>query len=262
MIRISLAALAAAVAVSPIAQVPAVAQVQAQSSSQALAALFAASDEGDLRRNPVSRLFRGDTGTAGDLGNPLSDEYYGAERAAAASELAALARIDRSRLTPEEQISYDVFKWQRTIDLRGLQPDMLALTAVRPIDHFNGYHTFFAELSSGASAAPYKTVKDYEDGLSRIDDFVVISDTAITRMRQGMASGVVQPKLIAENVVEQLDQMLGESVEASAFYKPLTAFPATVPAAEQERLRAAYRQSISTELRPALQRLRDFMANE
>ncbi len=54
-----------------------------------------------------------------------------------------------------------MFKWQRELDLRGLQPDLLALTAVRPIDHFNGVHTFFAELSSGESAAPYKTV----DGL-------------------------------------------------------------------------------------------------
>jgi len=51
-------------------------------------------------------------------------------------------------------------------------------------------------------------------------------------------------------------------VEVSAFYKPLTAFPASVPAAEQERLKGAYRQSISQKLRPALQRLRDFMAND
>ena len=262
-VRVSLAALAAALVVSPAAQPAAAAQAaQAQTPSQALAELFAASDEGDLRRNPISRLFRGDTSTAGDLGNPLSDEYFAAERAAAEAELAALARIDRSRLSPEEQISYDVFKWQRTMDLRGLQPDMLALTAVRPIDHFNGYHTFFAELSSGQSAAPFKTVKDYEDGLTRIDDFVVITDTAIARMREGTASGVVQPKLIVENVVEQLDQMLGESVEGSAFYRPLTAIPASVPVAEQERLKAAYRQSITTEVRPALQRLRDFMAGE
>ena len=262
-IRVSMAALAAVLLVSPSVQSAAAAQsAEAQTPSQALAALFAASDEGELRRNPLSRLFRGDTSSAGDLGNFLSDEYYAAERAAAAGELAALARIDRSKLTPQEQISYDVFKWQRTTDLKGLQQEMLALTAVRPIDHFNGVHAFFAELSSGESAAPFKTVQDYENGLSRIDDFVVLSDTAIARMREGIASGVVQPKLVVENVVEQLDQMLGESVEGGAFYKPLTAIPASVPAAEQERLRAAYRQSISAELRPALQRLRDFMASE
>jgi uncharacterized protein (DUF885 family) len=235
---------------------------KAQTPSQALAALFAASDEANLRRNPIAALYRGDLRYADHLGNPLSDEYFAAERSAAENELSALAAIDRNKLTDEERISYDVFKWQRTIDLKGLQPAILAATAVRPIDHFNGIHAFFADISSGESAAPFKTVKDYDNGLSRIDDFVVIADTAIARMRQGMASGVVQPKLVVRNVVEQLDQLLADQVEASAFYKPLTAFPAAVSAADQDRLRTAYRASIGNKLRPALQRLRDFMANE
>ncbi|QNN68500.1 DUF885 domain-containing protein [Sphingomonas lutea] len=235
---------------------------RAPTPSKALADLFAASDAGELRRNPISQLARGDTSNAGKIGNPLSDAYYAAERAAAEEELAALARIDRTKLTADEQISYDVFKWQREMDLKGLQPDMLALTAVRPIDHFNGFHTFMAELSSGQSVAPYKTTKDYRDGLSRFDDFVAISDTAIARMREGMKTGVVQPKLIVTNSVEQLDQMLGAPIEDSAFYQPLKTFPASVPAAEQARLRTAYRQAISTKLFPALKRLRDFMAGE
>ena len=260
---IALVLLGAATVLTPIiATAPVAAQASAQTPSQALAALFAASDAGELERNPISALARGDTSNAGKVGNPLSDAYYAAERAAAERELAALAAINRARLTPDEQVSYDVFKWQRTTDLKGLQPEMLALTAVRPIDHFNGFHTFFAELSSGQSVAPYKTVKDYQDGLSRFDDFVAISDTAIERMRQGMASGVVQPKLIVTNSVEQLDQMLGQKAEDSAFFQPQKAFPASVPAAEQARLRAAYLQAINGKLFPALKRLRDFMATD
>ncbi len=245
-----------------LAQAQPVAAPSQESASQKLAALFAGSDEANLKRNPVAALFRGDLRYADHLGNPLSDEYYADERAAAENELAALAAIDRAALTPEERISYDVFQWQRTIDLKALQPEMLALTAVRPIDHFNGIHAFFAEISTGDSAAPFKTVKDYDDGLSRIDDFTAITDTAIVRMREGMASGVVQPRLVVQNVVDQLDQMLAEGVEGSSFLKPLSAFPASIPAADQDRLKTAYRQSIYEELRPALQRLRDFMANE
>ncbi len=244
------------------AQGHAVAVAAQESPSQALAALFAASDEANLRRNPIAALFRGDLRYADHLGNPLTDEYFAEERSAAVNELAALAAIDRAALTPDERISYDVFKWQRTIDLKALQPEMLALTAVRPIDHFNGIHAFFAEISSGQSAAPFKTVKDYDNGLSRIDDFTAITDTAIARMRQGMASGVVQPRLVVQNVVEQLDELLAEDVEGGSFFKPLTAMPATISAADQDRLKTAYRQSISQKLRPALQRLRDFMANE
>jgi uncharacterized protein (DUF885 family) len=237
-------------------------EAAARSPSQALAALFAASDEANLQRNPTEALGRGDLRYAGRLAEMFSGRYYAAERAAAQGELAQLARIDRAALTPEEQISYDVFKWQREMDVRGLQPDLLALTSVRPLNHFYGIHAGFAQLSSGQGDAPFKTVQDYENGLTRIDDFVPIIDRAIERMRQGMRSNVVQPKLVMTNVLEQLDAMLAEPVEGSSFYRPVTAFPADIPAADQARIRTAYAQSIGTEVRPALQRLRTFIAEE
>ncbi|MDP8912481.1 MAG: DUF885 domain-containing protein [Pseudomonadota bacterium] len=133
---------------------------------------------------------------------------------------------------------------------------------VRPLNHFYGIHASFAQLSSGEGAAPFKTVQDYENGLSRMAAFPPIIDRAIVRMRQGMASAVVQPKLVMRNVVEQLDAMLAESVEGSSFYRPVKAFPAGVPAADQARLRQAYAQAIGTGIRPALQRLRSFVADE
>ena len=210
----------------------------------------------------MSGLFRGDTRFAGQLGDGISDAYFAAERDAAAAELAALKRIDRARLTASERISYDVFQWQRERDLRGLQPDLLALTVVRPIDHFGSIHTSFAQLNSGDGAAPFKTVQDYDHGLSRIDGFVTYVDRAIERMRQGIASNVTQPKLVMVNVVEQLDAMLAEQEDKSSFLKPVQKFPAVIPAAEQERLKAAYVAAEANKIRPALTRLRTFIADE
>jgi uncharacterized protein (DUF885 family) len=230
--------------------------------AQRLATLFARSDAEALQRDPLQALGRGDYSSAGRLPRLFAAEYHAAERSAAERELAELARIDRNALSPSEHISYDVFKWQRELDLRGLQPDLLALTSPRPLDHFYGIHTTFARLSSGEGEAPFKTVRDYENGLTRIDDFVAISGRAIENMRQGIRTGVVQPKLVMNNVVEQLDAMLAGTVEESGFYKPLTAFPANVPQSEQARLRSAYRRSIETELRPALTRLRTFIVND
>ena len=241
---------------------PEAAVQSARNPSAALAALFAASDEANLRRNPLSALARGDMRYAGRLGDFLSDEYFEAERLAAEGDLAALAGIDRTALSPAERISYDTFKWQREMDLRGLQPDLLALTRVRPLDHFNGFHAQFAQLSAGESFAPFKTVADYENGLTRIDDYVRMLDASIVRMREGMAANVLQPRLVMENVVEQLDALLAEGIEGSSFYKPLTAFPARIGAADRARLRAAYAASIRDEIRPALTRLRAFIADE
>ncbi len=229
------------------------------SASEALATLFRESDEASLRRNPVQALARGDMRYADRLGDFLTDAYYDAEREAARADLAALARIDREALTPDERVAYDVFKWQRGMDLRGLEGELFAASVVRPIDHFNGFHAGVAQLSSGEGIAPYKTLADYENGLKRLDDFVRALDLAIVRMEQGLDSGAVQPKLVMANVLEQLDAMLAEGVEGSSFYRPATRFPADIRAADQSRLKAEYAAAISTEIRPALTRLRDFV---
>jgi len=253
------AGLLAGCATSSSPQAAATAEAPRQSASQALAALFQASDEASLRRNPLQATARGDLRYADRLGDVFSDSYYEAERAAARADLAALAAIDRGALGPDERVAYDVFKWQRGMDLKGLEGEAFAASAVRPVDHFNGFHTAFAELSSGQGIAPFKTVKDYENGLARTKDFVRLVDSAIMRMEQGLAAGVVQPKLVMTNVVEQLDAMLAEGVEGSGFYRPVADFPAEIPEADRARLRAAYARSISDEIRPAVTRLRDFV---
>jgi uncharacterized protein (DUF885 family) len=236
--------------------------VSTQTASERLRALFARSDEDLLRRVPIAALYRGDLRYADRYGDYLSDAFYNGERTAQQSELEALRAIDRNALTPTEQLAYDVFRRDKEMELRRLTPQMLALTAVRPIDHFFGFHTGFADLSSGRGAAPFRTVEDYENSLRRVSGFVQQIDLAITRFREGMRSGVTQPRLVVNNVIGQLDTMLEQGVEGSTFYLPVQNFPETVPEAERERLRTAYRQSITSEIRPAFTRLRDFLRNE
>jgi len=244
------------------AAAPAPAAASGETPSAQLRALFARSDEDLLRRVPLAALYRGDLRYADRYGDYLSDEFYNNERTAQQAELAALTAINRNSLNATDRLAYDVFRRDKEMAIRGLQPEMLALTAVRPIDHFFGFHTGFADLSSGRGAAPFRTVADYENSLRRTTGFVQQIDLAIARFREGMASGVTQPKLVVNNVIGQLDTMLEQGVEGSTFYLPVQNFPDTVPEGERERLRTAYRQSITGEIRPAFTRLRDFLKNE
>src|ERR1041384_6120375 len=75
---------------------------------------------------------------------------------------------------------------------------------------------------------------------------------ATRRMDRGLEAGVVWPRLVMANVLEQLDAMLAEGVEGSSFYRPVANFPAEVPAADQTRLKAAYARSIATHIPPPL----------
>ncbi len=245
---------------------PAPAAATAEAPATRLRALFDASDAASLDRNPLGRLFRGDLSRAGEFGDGISDAWVAGEKAAIVADLEALAAIDRGALDANDQVSYDVFRYQRTTALKAFEPEILAATQPSPIDHFYGVHTFFPSLSSGEGAAPYKTVKDYEDGLSRIPGFTTFIDAAIARFRTGMKTGVVQPKLVVNNMIDQLDNLLAPKIDAGAegpvMMKPVNNFPAGVPEAERPRLKKAYAEAIGGQVNPALTRLRDFLKNE
>ncbi|MDQ8756874.1 DUF885 domain-containing protein [Sphingosinicella sp. LHD-64] len=230
--------------------------------NERLHTLFHDSDEANLRRNPISALFRGDYRYADRLGDFLTDAYYAAEKAAAEQELAALAAIDRDSLNATDRLAYDVFKFQRESDLRDLQPDLLALTRVRPIDHFSGFHTFYPVLASGRSAAPFRNVEDYENNLKRHRQFVAGLDRAIVRFREGLASGVVDTRLTIRNVIGQLDTQLAQAPEESPYFGPVQTFPDAVPEAERARLRTAHLAAIRDDIYPAYRRLRTFLQDE
>jgi uncharacterized protein (DUF885 family) len=247
------------------AAAPAAAPTPAVEENPARAALwqlFRESDEAQLRRNPLFALFRGDMRYADQLGDNITDAYFAAERAAAEEELARLARIDRAALDPTDQLAYDVFQYQQRDALRGLQPDMLALTAVRPINHFFGVHTFYPNFASGQGGAPFRMVEDYENNLKRHTQFATLIDRSIGRFREGMASGVVETRLTITNVISQLDTQLAQPLEESPYYGPATRFPEGFTDAQKAEQTAKLRASLTNEVFPALTRLRDFLRNE
>jgi uncharacterized protein (DUF885 family) len=234
----------------------------AETEHEKMFALFKASDEAQLQRNPIQGIFRGDLRYANEFGDYITDQYYAGERSAAEHDLAALHAIDRSVLNPTDQIAYDTFDWQTKDTLRGLQPDLLSLTEVQPINHFFGLHTFYPTFASGQGAAPFKTLEDYENNLKRHKGFVTYLDRAIGRFKEGEASGVVETKLTVRNMIEQLNNQLKQKPEDSPYFQPVKKFPDSISPADRERLTAEYRTAITDELYPALTRLRDFFEND
>ena len=233
-----------------------------QQEGEKLKALFAADDEANLKRNPLSALFRGDLRYADQLGDGITDAYFDAERKAAENSLAQLAKIDREQLNPTDQIAYDVYKRDQEDALKGLSKEYMDLTVVRPLNHFYGSHTFYPTFASGKGAAPFKTLLDYENNLKRHKQFVVSIDRIIGRFREGQASGVVETKMTIRNVIEQLDTQLAQSTTESSYYGPVEMFPDDISEADKTRLTAEYRNIIENDLYPALTRLRDYLRDE
>ena len=235
---------------------------KAMSPAERLHKLFVDSDEASLKRNPLNALFRGDLRYADRLGDIGTDASYNAERAAGQSDLRALHAIPRAQLNATDQIAYDVFEYQTIDGLKNLDPKLLALTKVRPINHFYGFHTFYPTFASGKGAAPFKTVLDYDNNLKRHRDAIRFFDLAIMRFREGMKSGVVETKLTIRNVIDQLDAQLKQAPEDSPYYAPVNTMPDTFGAADKARLPGEYRSAIADGIYPAYRRLRAFLHDE
>lgn len=233
----------------------------AQTEHDKLFALFDDADARELALNPLNRLFRGDDSDADTLGDFLSDSALLAVRTDTKLNLALLAQIDRSKLSPTDQLAYDVFKYTEEQALKSASDRIRALTEVRPLNHFFGLHTFYPTFAGGKGVAPFKTLANYEDNLSRHVDYITFVDRAIGKFREGMASGVVETKLTVEIMVTQLDTQLAIPLADSQFMAPTKAFPEAISAADRTRLTAAY-EAKTREIYAANTALRDFLKNE
>lgn len=255
-----LAAAAPALAQSAPAE-PVAATSASQSSHDRLFALFADADARALALDPLSRLYRGEDEGADRLGDFLTDSNFIAARTDTKLNLALLAQIDRDSLDATDQLAYDVFRYTQERALAGTTDAVRALTEVRPLNHFFGFHNSYPNFASGKGAAPFKTLANYEDNLSRHDDYIAFLDRAIGRFRQGLRSGVLETKLTVGIMVTQLTTQLDTPLADSPFMAPTKAFPDEVSPADRTRLTAAYHAK-TAELYAATERLRNFLRDE
>ena len=232
-----------------------------QSEHDRLFALFADADERELKLNPISALFRGDMRYADRIGDFLTDEYNDASRVDAQSNLEQLRAIDRSALDETDRLAYDVFAYNQQQALKGLSDQILAITEVRPVNHFSGFHTFYPTFASGQGAAPFKTVEDYENNLSRHANYIELNDRAIALFREGLDTGVLETRLTIGNVIEQLTTQVEMPLEESPFWMPVKDFPDSFTAAEKARLTREYRAA-TQDIYAAHTRMRDFLRDE
>ncbi|HUO79362.1 MAG TPA: DUF885 domain-containing protein [Steroidobacteraceae bacterium] len=224
----------------------------------ALGALVEAYWQEHLKLRPLQATFLGDHRYDAELPNNLSTAHLGLEYALEKRYLGKLAEIDDKRLAGQDLLTFAVFRRGRELDLEGYRYQAELL----PVNQFGGLPQTFAQLGSGTSAQPFATVRDYENWLKRVDGFGVWVDQAIVNMRRGSARGYVQPRVVVERLLPQLERLIAADPAQSLFMKPVAEFPKGVPAAEQPRLRAAYLEAVSRKINPAYQRLRDFVRDE
>ncbi|MEK9531209.1 MAG: DUF885 family protein, partial [Flavobacteriaceae bacterium] len=153
-----------------------------KSASDQLNELMNTYHEENLKRYPISATSQGDARYNDYLPNFLSDEFIMDQKAFYTQTLDALNAIDKEQLDEADKLSVEVLRWECETSLMGMEfPSELL-----PIDQMWTLQLTIGQMASGAGAQPFNTVKDYENWLSRLDDYVVWLKSAKSRMEEGI----------------------------------------------------------------------------
>ena len=211
-----------------------------------------------LELNPTYATFVGVHTWDDRYPNYLGPEHRAAQTALTEEYLARANAANASLLEGKDLLNLEMFRNSLELDIEGdrFQEHLM------PINQFSNPANFFVQMGSGSSVQPFNTVLDYDNFLSRIDGFVVLLDQAKANMREGMKAGYVQPRILMEKVIPQIESQLVENVEESAFYQPVRNMPDSFSAEDATRLTNAYTDAIGTKLVPSFVALRDFIRDE
>ena len=165
-----------------------------------------------------------------------------------------LAQIDRSKLSPADQLNYDLFKRDYEVDIEEHQYRWYLV----PLNQRGGIQT----QNELADSLRFATIKDYEDWIARMNAFPTYMDQTIALMREGAKVRMILPKVIMQRVPGQIEKQLVTRPEESPFYKPFKRYPASISSADQQRLSRAAAAAISAHIIPSYQRFNKFFVEE
>jgi len=166
--------------------------------------------------------------------------------------LARARAVPSGSLTESQRLSQRLFVWimERRVQLSD-QENYLST-----INHFNGPHL---AVFSVAALSPAQTVKDFEDRIARIEGLPQFVDAIIANANEGLKRRLEPPRMTAELMTRALETQLNIPVEQSPLYRAFSSMPASIPAAEQQRLQARAKQAYEVRFRPAWSKLRSYL---
>ena len=230
----------------------------AQAKADQLNKLYADFWEAYLKHNPVLATYTGDTRYNAELPDFGSQQYRDESKKFLQDWLARAEAIGSEGLAGQDLLNYEIFTRDARDNIESFQfPGWMV-----PVNQMDSTASLAVQFGSGTGAQPFKTVQDYDNWLKRGARIPVLFDTEIANMKQGIAAGVVQPRVLMEKVVPQLDALIKDKPEDTLFWGPITNMPKDFSDADRKRLTDEYRKLIGEQLMPAYKKLRAFVNDE
>jgi len=166
-----------------------------------------------------------------------------------------LTALDNEKLTQENQINFSVLSYnlKNKLDSYTNKEHYMPLTAE------SGFHVWIASISKQVD---FKTVKDYQDYLSRLAALPRYFSQQTDWMKKGLKEKISQPKVVLEGFEQSILAYIKEDVTLSGYYTPFNNMSDFISLNEKNKLQREARQLLKTKVMPAYKAYYDFMVNE
>ncbi len=228
-----------------------------QASQDSLHQLVERYYDGNMALQPLQATFNGDMRYNDQLPVDIGADFRHRADSFYAAYQQALKGIDTAVLSGNDRITYDMLQRELALNREALTYHDYLM----PVQQFTCLPITLAQLGSGSAAQPFKTKKDYENFMHRMEGFAAWADTAISNMRQGIATGYVLPEKLVIKTLPQLKD-LAKKDTANVYYAPLKTLPDSLDAAAKQQLAADYTAAIEKYILPAYGKLCTFMQTE
>ena len=208
--------------------------------------------------DPIVATSAGDNRYNSEFPNFLSQDYKAKKKAYYNSFKDKLASIDVETLSETEKMSHAVLNWDIDINLEAMtfKKDLM------PIDQMWSKNLDFNQLASASNAQPFNTVKDYNEWMKRVDNYLIWLNSTIQNMKAGVSEGYVLPKVLIKKVIPQFETLATGAVEDHLYYAPIKVIPESFTEDEKKTITADYSSMIKDKLMPAHQKMVDFLTND
>jgi len=166
-----------------------------------------------------------------------------------------LAAISCDKLEREECINYRMFERQIHQFLANYETKAYLIP-------FNSDSGFYMSWTRWGDDSDIISAEDYRDYISRLKALPIVMDEYIALMREGLRTGMSQPRVILAGREEPIRKQLVENPEQSSFFKPFLSMGKDINGAERHVLTQQARVAVMDGVVPAYERLLDFFEDE
>lgn len=213
-------------------------------------ALFEDFWQNQLKNNPELATSVGDYRYNDRLGD-ASLAQIAREHAEGDAYLRRLQDIATEGMADQDRLSHELLERRLTL----ADSNYALKNYEMPVNQQNGIHTALADLPL---SMPFDSVKHYEDYISRLHEIPRALEQTTEVMRAGEADHLMPVRFLMEKIPVQCEGIL----HSNPFLLPTKKYPASISAADQQRLTAAITAAVNKEVFPAYRKFADFVRTD